>query len=250
MLAQRLRVLRILIIEDEPRIGALLVKVFQGAGYSAELAPTGELGLAAHRASPADLIVLDLMLPGMNGYDVVRTLRPGDSVPVLMLTALGQECHRLLGFDAGVDDYLVKPLNALELLARVKAIFRQGRLVQEENWLRSGPFVLDCTALRVTRDCADLGLSPAEGQVLHVLLQHPGLALTRSEVVNLAWPSNARPAPRVIDEHVASLLGKLARPGDPPWIGQRSGRSYGWLAPVEAAEERWPSVTPLPGGSG
>jgi DNA-binding response OmpR family regulator len=228
---------RILIAEDETNMRSLLVKAIQREGYEAVPAENGSVALERHREQPVDLMVLDLMMPVMSGFDVLKALRPRDPVPVLMLTAQGQEPTRLEGFTLGADDYLLKPFSGLELLARIRAILRRTERVREIRSLGSGPFRLDCGTRVLLRDGERVPLSAMETHVLEALLNHPGRSLSRQEILQMAWPSGERPSPRTVDVHMVNLRHKLTRDGDPPWIVSERVRGFRWTADVQSLRD-------------
>ena len=226
----------ILVVEDEPSLCQLLVNNLTFEGFSVDSAGDGLPALAEHAAHRADLIVLDLMLPQMDGFEVLRILRERkDEVPVLMLTARGQETDRLQGLSLGADDYLVKPFSVLELIARVKAILRRTRPLDRPPVLRSGPFRFDLPRLEARRADKALDLTPREFRLLEILITHPGRTHSRKELLQLAWEPDARPAARTVDVHIANLRRKLGEEvHGQPWITTVGGEGYRWVAPVEA----------------
>ena len=225
----------ILVVEDEPALCQLLTQNLSYEGYSVDAVHDGSAALSAHQARKADLIVLDLMLPTMDGFQVVKSLRDRqDPVPVLMLTARGEEKDRIQGLSLGADDYLVKPFSVLELMARVKAILRRTRPLEKPKRLRSGPFHFDLPRLEATRESQMLELTPREFRLLEILITHPGRTHSRTELLQLAWEADARPTPRTVDVHIANLRRKLGDDGGKPWIATVGGEGYRWVTPVEA----------------
>ena len=224
----------ILVVEDEPSLRQLLVTNLAFEGYSVEGVDDGVPALATHHLHRADLVVLDLMLPRMDGFQVLEALRSrGDSVPVLMLTARGEEADRVKGLSIGADDYLVKPFSILELVARIKAILRRTQPVQGPQTLRSGPFRFDLPALEAHRGDHLLDLTPREFRLLEILITHAGRTHSRQELLQLAWESDARPTPRTVDVHVANLRRKLGEDeGGRPFITTVGGEGYRWTVPV------------------
>jgi len=199
--------------------------------------------LAAHAARRADLIVLDLMLPHLDGFEVLRTLRDRkDEVPVLLLTARGEETDRVKGLSLGADDYLVKPFSVLELMARVKAILRRTRPVDRPTLLRSGPFQFNLPRLEARRDGRPLELTPREFRLLEILISHAGRTHSRKELLQLAWEPDARPSARTVDVHIANLRRKLGEESGASWITTVGGEGYRWITAVE------PDPDPRPGG--
>lgn len=232
--------IHILVVEDEPSLCQLLVNNLSFEGYSVEAVEDGVPALAAHTARAADLIVLDLMLPQLDGFEVLRTLRDRrDHVPVLLLTARGEEADRVKGLSLGADDYLVKPFSVLELVARVKAILRRTRPVDRPTLLRSGPFRFNLPRLEARRDGKPLELTPREFRLLEILITHAGRTHSRKELLQLAWEPDARPSARTVDVHIANLRRKLGEELGAPWITTVGGEGYRWITPVE----------PEPGGA-
>jgi DNA-binding response OmpR family regulator len=229
----------ILVVEDEPTLRQLLVTNLSFEGYSVEGVDDGVPALTAHQLRRADLVVLDLMLPEMDGFQVLEALRGrGDSVPVLMLTARGEESDRVKGLSIGADDYLVKPFSILELVARIKAILRRTQPVQGPQTLRSGPFRFDIPALEAYRDEKLLDLTPREFRLLEILITHAGRTHSRQELLQLAWEPDARPTPRTVDVHVANLRRKLGEDElARPYITTVGGEGYRWTAAVRGAAE-------------
>jgi two-component system, OmpR family, phosphate regulon response regulator PhoB len=231
---ERDAVTHILVVEDEPSLCQLLVNNLSFEGYSVEAVADGVPALAAHGAHRADLIVLDLMLPQMDGFEVLRNLREGrDEVPVLMLTARGEETDRLQGLTLGADDYLVKPFSVLELIARVKAILRRTRPMDRPALLNSGPFRFDLPRLEAKRDGRILELTPREFRLLEILITHAGRTHSRKELLQLAWEPDARPSARTVDVHIANLRRKLGEDEGAPWIATVGGEGYRWITSVE-----------------
>jgi two-component system phosphate regulon response regulator PhoB len=231
---ERDTVIHILVVEDEPSLCQLLLNNLGYEGYSVETAGDGVPALAAHAARRADLIVLDLMLPQLDGFEVLRTLREAqDDVPVLLLTARGEEVDRVKGLSLGADDYLVKPFSVLELIARVKAILRRTRPVERPPLLRSGPFRFDLPRLEARRDGKPLELTPREFRLLEILITHAGRTHSRKELLQLAWEPDARPSARTVDVHIANLRKKLGEEQGKPWITTVGGEGYRWITPVE-----------------
>lgn len=223
---------RILIVDDDPDVRSVLVKVLRKAGLGAVMAENGAQALEIHRAQPADLILLDLMMPTMDGFEVLKALRPRDEVAVLILTAERQEQKRLEGFRLGADDYLVKPFGGEELLARIHAILRRTLRYREPDSLHSGPFELDRMKKCLLRDGSSVGLTHAEYNILEALLAHAGHALTRPDLIRLAWAAGTQPSLRTVDVHVFSLRKKICRPNDPGWIQTCGSEGYSWVSPV------------------
>lgn len=224
---------RILIVDDDQNLRGVLVKALNKAGLMATWAENGAAALELHRAHPADLIVLDLMMPKMDGFEVLKALRPRDEVPVLMLTAEGQERKRVEGFRLGADDYLVKPFSMQELLGRIRAILKRTSRHKEPKALCSGPFELDRMNQRLLREGVPVDLTHMEYHILNVLMSHPGQPLTRMDLLRLAWTADSRPSPRTVDVHMFNLRRKIILEQDPKWILTTGSHGYAWTVPIQ-----------------
>lgn len=224
----------ILVVEDEPNLRQLLVNNLGFEGFTVDAVDDGVPALAAHRSRRADLIVLDLMLPQMDGFQVVQELRDArDPVSILMLTARGSEEDRVKGLSLGADDYLVKPFSVLEFVARIKAILRRALPMDQPTALRSGAFRFNLTAMTAEREGHTLDLTPREFRLLEILIAHPGRTHSRQELVQQAWEADARPGPRTVDVHVANLRKKLGDEDKRGIIATVGGEGYRWTLKVE-----------------
>jgi len=213
----------VLIVEDNTDLAFGLRNNLEIDGYSVTVAPDGPAGLAAARQIRPDLIVLDLMLPGMDGYRVLRQLR-GDSLmmPVLILTARGEEADKVLGFRLGADDYVTKPFGVLELLARVEALLRRTRAAAKEitsTVERVGDIEVDTSTRSVRRGGADVGLTPMEFDLLLALLRRDGAVASRLQLLSEVWGHSSAVLTRTVDTHIGELRRKLeADPSNPRHI--------------------------------
>jgi two-component system alkaline phosphatase synthesis response regulator PhoP len=209
---------RLLLVEDEPGLQLTLSDRLIVEGYSVETAGDGDLALARATSERFDAIVLDVMLPRRDGFDVCRTLRQrGITTPILMLTARGQVVDRVVGLKLGADDYLVKPFEAIELLARVEALLR--RAPADVTIPVGGPagaaryvfdtVVVDVRRAEVTRGGAPVELSAKEFQLLRYFLEHRGATISRDELLHQVWGYQNTPSTRTVDVHVAWLRQKL-----------------------------------------
>jgi DNA-binding response OmpR family regulator len=211
---------RILIVEDHRDLALGLRRSLESAGYTADVAQDGAAGLAAVRAQRPDLVVLDLMLPLMDGFEVLRRMRAeGDETPVLVLTAKGEEADKVQGFRLGADNYAVKPIGVLELLARVEALLRRTqRSAQPRAWT-FGDVTVDPVTRSVRLSGEPVELSPKEFDLLHHLLKAGGAVVRRDDLLCDVW-GYKRPVPtRTIDAHMALLRAKLeADPSRPVYL--------------------------------
>jgi two-component system OmpR family response regulator len=203
---------RILVVEDELKMAGLLRRGLLEEGHAVDVAPTGDDALWMARAIPYDAIVLDLMLPGVDGVEVCRRMREaGVWSPVLMLTARDAVEDRVAGLDAGADDYLPKPFSFAELLARLRAVVRRGTqerpVALEVEGLR-----LDPATRRVSRDGVEISLSAKEFGLLETFMRRPGRVLTRDELLEHAWDYAYEPRSNVVDVYVRYLREKVDRP--------------------------------------
>ena len=203
---------RVLIIEDEPGLVLTLTDRLSEEGYEVEAATDGEAGLEKASNKMFELVILDVMLPGKNGFDVCRDLRQrGVDTPILMLTARGEVIDKVLGLKLGADDYLVKPFEMMELQARMEALLRrasQKSPVSADSY-SFGEVSIDFKRAEITRDAKKVKLSAREFQLLRYFTEHPGVIISRDELLDEVWGYNATPTTRTVDVHVACLRQKL-----------------------------------------
>ena len=218
---------RILVVEDDLSIREGVRDNLRVEGYDVAVAGDGEHALAAAAAQPFDLVILDLMLPRISGYEVCRKLRErGDPARILMLSARGEEADRVLGLDLGADDYLAKPFGVPELLARVRALLRRAQPAALAV-LEFGGCRVDFARFEATRDDARLELTRLEYGVLKYLAARDGIAVTRDELLTEVWGHEARLATRTVDNHVATLRAKIeADPAHPRHLLTIHGIGY------------------------
>jgi two-component system phosphate regulon response regulator OmpR len=221
---------RILVVDDDPALCELLADYLGGNGYSVTTAGDGNAMRRALAHGMPDAIVLDLMLPGDDGLALARELRTHSEVPILMLSARGEEIDRVVGLEVGADDYLAKPFGPRELLARLRALLRRTRPAAANTLAGShgfGPFVLDTAARRLLRDGAELRLTGAEFDLLRVLVERPNRVLTRDMLVDLLKGYDRDPFDRSIDIRVTRLRRKIeADPASPAYIRTVRGEGY------------------------
>ena len=205
--------MRILVVEDEDSIAEPLVNGLRREGFDVSRASTGGEALAADEP---DIVLLDLRLPDMDGLDVCRRLRERSRVPIIIVTARGEEADRVVGLELGADDYVVKPFGLRELIARIRAVSRRlGEPGQHVAPLRVGGLEVDERARRAFTDGAELDLTPMEFELLAALARDPGAAVSRRRLLQEVWGTSWGGSSKTIDVHVAALRRKL---GDPGWI--------------------------------
>ena len=204
---------RILIVEDDNDIAKLIAHYLEKNGYGVEIAPDGARALATATEAPPDLVILDLMLPGLNGLDVCKALRYDArtaALPIIMLTARGEESERILGLDSGADDYIVKPFSPNELVARVRALLRRAAPAEvPERVLHCGPITLDVARHTVANHGKPVRLTAKEFLLLQYLLEHRGRVLSRDRLLSDVWDYQYPGATRTVDVHVRRLREKL-----------------------------------------
>jgi two-component system alkaline phosphatase synthesis response regulator PhoP len=201
---------RLLLIEDEPGLVMTLTDRLAAEGYEVESATDAGTALTAATTGSFDAILMDVMLPGGNGFDICRTVRQrGIQTPILMLTARGQVVDRVVGLKLGADDYLVKPFEMAELLARIEALLRRTPPAQSTESYRFGDIGVDFRKAEVTKAGAPIELSAREFKLMKYFIEHRGAALSRDELLNEVWGYNAMPSTRTVDVHVAWLRQKL-----------------------------------------
>jgi len=222
----------ILVIEDDPAILRGLADNLEAESHDVLTAADGEHGYTIARSKKPDLIVLDLMLPRMSGYELCRKLRAeGMTVPIVMLTARGDEADRIVGLDLGADDYITKPFSVRELLARIRAVLRraQAQSVLPAE-LRFEKVTVDFRRYEAQRDGRPVDLTRKEFGLLRLLAARSGEPVTRDELLNEVWGYDATPTTRTVDNHVASLRAKLEdNPSSPRHLFTVHGVGYKWV---------------------
>jgi DNA-binding response OmpR family regulator len=229
----------ILLIEDDLAIAEPLVFGLQNEGLRVLHALNGADGLALARADKPDAILLDVMLPDLDGFQICKTIRAESAAPILMLTARGQEMDRVMGLELGADDYIVKPFSFRELMARIRSILRRRELDRSETAAKDrvsvGEIILDRTARQVWRRNQPVELSPREFDLLAALIDHIGQALSRRELLDLVWGEDWIGSPRTLDVHIRWLREKIEDdPTAPRYIETARGFGYRFVDPSGA----------------
>jgi two-component system response regulator BaeR len=200
----------VLIVEDESKIAELLRDYLIAAGFVVTIVGRGDLAAGEVRKTSPALVLLDIMLPGMDGMDVCREIRKFSPVPIIMLTARVEEIDRIIGLELGADDYVCKPFSPREIVARVKAVLRRTQPEPGEPKLEVGPILMDCATREVTLGGNPVSLTPSEFALLKALMERPNRVFTRGELLNLVQGYNFDGYERTIDSHIKNLRKKMA----------------------------------------
>ena len=224
---------RVLVVDDEDRIRGIVRRYLESDGFEVAEARDGEAGVRLARDWHPDLVVLDVMMPGTDGIDVLRRLRTGSDVYVILLTARSEEVDKLIGLSVGADDYVTKPFSPRELVARIKAVLRRGRgpeSAEAAERLTFGTLVIDVDGREVERGGKPVELSTLEFELLVALARAPGRALTRRQLLERVWGWDFYGDERVVDVHVRSIRKALGDSADAPeLIGTVRGVGYKFL---------------------
>lgn len=217
-----------LVVEDEPGIARIVRDYLARAGFEVTVARDGPSALKLARQVRADVVVLDLGLPGRDGLDVLRDLRAATQTPVLVLTARGEESDRIVGLELGADDYIVKPFSPRELVARVRAVLRRSDgLAVPRDVIRAGDLTIDCARLRVEAGGARIDLTPTETQLLAHLARQPGRVFTRAQLLDAIHGVAFESFERAIDAHVKNIRKKIEPdPREPRYLLTVYGVGY------------------------
>jgi DNA-binding response OmpR family regulator len=225
----------LLVIDDDQELCAMLAEYLGPEGFATVTATTGPAGLEQLARAPVDLVVLDVMLPELSGFEVLRRIRAASRVPVIMLTARGEEVDRVVGLELGADDYLAKPFSARELVARIRAVLRRvpGESAAADGLLQWGPLRLDLRARRALADERDLELTSAELRILELLMRADTRTVSRDELMTQALGRRVLPTDRSLDTHVSNLRRKLSKCTDR--VSVQSVRGAGYALTLAAA---------------
>lgn len=206
----------VLIVEDEPPLVELLSYNLEKAGFQIHIARDGEEALLAVEERKPDLILLDWMLPYVSGIEICRRIRRNPetrNVPIIILTARGEEDDRIRGLEAGADDYVVKPFSPSELVARVRAVLRRTRPAFDKDSLTYGDITMDLTTHRVSRNDEPVDLGPTEFRLLRFMMEHPGRVFSREQLLDSVWGHDTYIEPRTVDVHIRRLRKAMNLPG-------------------------------------
>lgn len=202
---------KILVVEDEAHITRTLRLYLEQAGYQVVIISDGALAMPAFRHEKPDLVILDLHLPHVDGWEICRQIRREGDTPIIMLTARSEEAERVRGLATGADDYMVKPFSVPELLARIRSILRRINPDAVADQLKAGDLSLDRKTRRVTRSTRDINLSPTEFRLLEHLMQNPGRVYSRAQLLDTVWGHDVYVDERTVDVHVGRLRKSLSR---------------------------------------
>ena len=221
---------RILVVEDEEAISEPLGESLEREGFAAEVVGTLELARAAFGREPPDLILLDVMLPDGDGRDLAREIRKGSDVPIVMLTARGEEIDRVLGLELGADDYVVKPFSSRELTARIRAIMRRGRGTERRGPIEIGALRLDPGSRTLTKDDQPVEVAAREFDLLHLLMANAGEVVRRETIMDEVWDPHWFGPTKTLDVHISWLRKKIEEdPSNPRFITTIRGVGFRFL---------------------
>ena len=223
--------MRILIVDDDDELTGLLTELLTREGFSVECRHTGPAGLAAALGGGFDLMVLDVMLPGMDGFEILRRVRVSTRLPILMLTARGEDEDRIVGLETGADDYLSKPFNTRELVARIRAILRRLEPHDTAGRLEIGGIAIDPGTREVMREGAQVEVTTFEFDILEALMRSAGRVVSRDQLMEELYGRKATPFDRSVDMHISHLRKKLE--GEKPLIKTVRGVGYQFVRSPE-----------------
>ena len=230
----------VLLIEDEEALRMALTDRLRSEGYVVDVASDGITGFQQATSKPFDLMILDIMLPGRNGLDLCRDIRlSGLSTPILFLTARDTTADKIIGLKIGADEYITKPFDMRELVARIEALLRRGTALTRKGIHVCGSIRIDFSAMQVTREGTPVPLSSMEFRLIHYFLRHPGIGLSRQKLLQEVWGYDSVTSSRTLDVHVAGLRQKLERdPTRPELIVTVKGFGYMFNG-LQAANNCW-----------
>ncbi len=231
---------RVLVVEDETSISEPLAEHLSREGFDPQVAGTLAEATAAYEVEEPDILLLDVMLPDGDGRDLCREIRRRSDVPIIMLTARGEEVDRIVGLELGADDYVVKPFSAGELVARMRAIMRRGRAGNEDTSkspIVIGAISLDPSSRTVTKDSRDVQLAPREFDLLMLLMSRAGEVVPREQIMDEVWDPHWFGPTKTLDVHISWLRKKLEDdPSDPRYITTSRGVGFRFAPPADATD--------------
>lgn len=226
---------KILLVEDEESIRKFLRINLERSGFEVYEASSGEEGIEKARENPIDVVILDIMLPGIDGFVVCQILREEfPQIGIIMLTAKSQDVDKIMGLEYGTDDYMIKPFNPLELVLRVKSLLRRmksSRAGRKDAAISSGPFKIDTYSQKLYKNGQEIELTPTEYSIMKFFIENPGKALTRDEILNFVWGYDFIGDSKIVDVNIRRLRAKIEdNPGSPQYIETVWGTGYRWRA--------------------
>jgi two-component system KDP operon response regulator KdpE len=223
---------RILVVDDEPQLRRALGTNLRARGYDVDLADTGEQALTIAARKHPDLVIVDLGLPGIHGVEVIRGLRGWSRVPIIVLSVRERESDKVAALDAGADDYVTKPFGMDELLARLRAALRRAAPTEEEAVVETPDFVVDLTSKRVTRDGAEVRLTPTEWHLVEVLVRHPGKLVSQTQLLQEVWGPQYERETNYLRVFMAQIRRKLEpEPARPRYFLTEARMGYRFVPP-------------------
>ncbi|EPY2306152.1 response regulator transcription factor [Clostridium sporogenes] len=223
---------KILIVEDEPSIRGFVKVNLKMNNFDVIEAETGEEGVEKAREHKPEVVILDIMLPGMDGLEVCKILRQEfTNMGIIMLTAKSQDTDKVLGLEYGADDYIIKPFNPLELTLRIKAILRRVNAVKEndDNIITGGPFKIDLYSKKIYKDEEEIDITPTEYLLMKIFIENPGKAFNRDELLDLVWGYDFMGDSKIVDVNIRRLRSKIEEtPSEPKFIKTVWGTGYRW----------------------
>ena len=219
--------MRILLVEDDKKISNYIVQGLAKHGHAVDAVGDGQDGLLLGLREPYDLAIIDRLLPGLDGLSLLKGIRAtGRQFPVLLLTSMGRVSDKVEGLDAGADDYMMKPFSFAELLARVNALDRRGRIPQVKTTLRVADLELDIESRIVTRGAQVIDLLPREFEILHYLVKNKGRIITKNMILEKIWNINFNPESSVVETHISRLRAKIDKPFSRPLLHTKRNLGY------------------------
>jgi two-component system response regulator RegX3 len=225
----------VLLVEDEDAIARPLVSALERELFQVDVASTGAEALDALERTKPDLVLLDLSLPDTDGKDVCKEIRKTSDVPIIMVTARGEELDRVVGLELGADDYVAKPFSSRELIARMRAVLRRADRSHDRTFIQVGELVMDAGARRVEKGGRSVDLTAKEFDLLRLLMEHAGDVVTREEVMDEVWDENWFGSTKTLDVHIATLRKKIeSDPGNPVYITTLRGVGFRFASDSDA----------------
>jgi len=224
---------KVLVVDDEPAIREMIAFALQRQGMTVQLAADAHEALLAISSNRPDIILLDWMMPGVSGLELTRRLRRDSltqDIPIIMLTAKVSEDDKVLGLEAGTDDYVIKPFSPRELLARIKAVLRRSSATDEQGRIRHGDLTLDTVSRQVLLDDAEVAMGPTEFRLLEFFMSHPGRSYSRTQLLDHVWGTNAYLEERTVDVHIRRLRKALEPSPASMYVQTVRGHGYRFLA--------------------